>query len=113
MLTKDDFKPEERDGVVARMVLDGGLAICKLCGAGESELDEPCPYHPDYRRQAKVLISRGDDFQEGEIGVVLKNTYPEKYDYLLALPSKTKIPYKRLFYFFEHEIQLMEKENGN
>ena len=26
--------------VLARLVLDGGLSICKLCGAGEVELDD-------------------------------------------------------------------------
>lgn len=42
----EDFRhmsgQEMEDDWTARMVLDGGLAICKVCGEGEAGLDKPC-----------------------------------------------------------------------
>ena len=44
--TEEDFKHitgEELDNnKLARMVLDGGLAVCKVCGEFEAGLDNPC-----------------------------------------------------------------------
>jgi len=39
-----DFTQEEieRDNQLARLVIDGGLGICKKCGASEIELEKPC-----------------------------------------------------------------------
>lgn len=39
-----DFTDEEYDSrnTLAVLVIDGGLSVCKLCGAAESQLDEPC-----------------------------------------------------------------------
>ena len=40
LFTAADFTNEEWErGGLARMVIDGGLGICKFCGAGEIELD--------------------------------------------------------------------------
>lgn len=42
----DDFKhmsgEEMEDNMTARLVLDGGLGICKVCGEYEAGLDKPC-----------------------------------------------------------------------
>lgn len=42
LYTTADFTEEEyqRRNQLAVMVIDGGLGICKRCGAGESELDD-------------------------------------------------------------------------
>lgn len=39
-----DFTDEEyySGNTIAVLVIDGGLSVCKLCGAAESQLDEPC-----------------------------------------------------------------------
>lgn len=46
LFTSQDFKhmsgQEQEDNWTARMVLDGGLSICKVCGEGESGLEKPC-----------------------------------------------------------------------
>ena len=39
MYTRADFTDEElENNNLARMVVEGGLDICKLCGGGESDL---------------------------------------------------------------------------
>ena len=40
----EDFTEEDyqNGNQIACLVIDGGLAICKVCGRGEAELDEPC-----------------------------------------------------------------------
>ncbi|AUO79484.1 hypothetical protein BSP10_081 [Bacillus phage BSP10] len=46
LYTKEDFKDmtgeELESSYTAHLVLDGGLAICKICGEGEAGLDNPC-----------------------------------------------------------------------
>ncbi|QZA70237.1 hypothetical protein 278BB001_86 [Bacillus phage 278BB001] len=46
LYTKEDFKDmtgeELESSYTAHLVLDGGLAICKVCGEGEAGLDNPC-----------------------------------------------------------------------
>jgi len=46
LYTSEDFKhmsgQEMEESWVARMVLEGGLSICKICGEGEAGLDNPC-----------------------------------------------------------------------
>lgn len=46
LYTKEDFKDmtgeELGSSYTAHLVLDGGLAICKICGEGEAGLDNPC-----------------------------------------------------------------------
>lgn len=39
-----DFTNEEvdRGNALAKAVIDGGLSICKKCGAGEAELEKVC-----------------------------------------------------------------------
>lgn len=39
LYTREDFTDEElENNNLARMVVEGGLDICKLCGGGESDL---------------------------------------------------------------------------
>ena len=42
LLRPEDFTNEDyvEDRSVARLVVDGGLGICRRCGAGESQLDD-------------------------------------------------------------------------
>ena len=35
-------KEYEEGSGFARLIIDGGLAVCKVCGAAEIELDESC-----------------------------------------------------------------------
>lgn len=47
-----DFR-HEPDGVISKLVIEGGLGICRNCGAGEAELDEaPC--------RARSVVTHGD-----------------------------------------------------
>lgn len=43
-----DFTPEERDRncPLYRNVVEGGLAVCKICGDYEAGLDDPCKGRP-------------------------------------------------------------------
>ena len=44
LYTAADFTNEEieRGGALVNAVIDGGLGVCKKCGAAEIELDKPC-----------------------------------------------------------------------
>jgi hypothetical protein len=44
LYTEDDFSDEEIDSkkTLAVQVVEYGLSICKKCGKGESELNQPC-----------------------------------------------------------------------
>jgi len=48
LYTDTDFTDEEcdRGNPLARLVVDGGLAICKKCGKGEADLETPCHVGP-------------------------------------------------------------------
>jgi hypothetical protein len=60
LYTPSDFTDEqyyEYRGV-ARMVIDGGLGICKVCGAGESQLDD-YPTCAEYFNTTQNEVSEG------------------------------------------------------
>ena len=46
LYTREDFKnigdEELENNRTAKLVLDGGLSICKVCGEYEAGLDTPC-----------------------------------------------------------------------
>ncbi len=49
-------------------------------------------------------------WKAGEIGVVIENTYPEKYDVMVKLPDvKTEdgTMFKRELYFYENEVRVL------
>jgi len=52
--TAADFTDEEidRENVIAKLVIEGGLQICKRCGAAEIELDQ-YPTCAEYRRRPR------------------------------------------------------------
>jgi hypothetical protein len=70
----------------------------------------------------KAKILRDDPsrrFKAGEIGEVVKNDFPEKYDYLIKLSGTVRIDNFlgcgvtdtiRKYYFYADEIELIEEE---
>lgn len=76
--------------------------------------------------KAKILINDlSGRFSEGEIGEVLENDFSEKYDFKIDLGvQEVSIPSdaapflrnlthrRRIYYFYEDEIELMEEHSG-
>lgn len=70
--------------------------------------------------KAKILIDDPSGrFKAGEIGEVLKNNFPLKYDYLVRLSGKVfvdnflglgPIDAIREFYFYADEVDLIEEQ---
>lgn len=72
----------------------------------------------------KAKILRDDligRFKAGEIGEVLQNNFPEKYDYLIRLSGidhvddflgRGPIDAIRDYYFYADEVELLEEEKG-
>jgi hypothetical protein len=68
--------------------------------------------------KAKIIIDDPSGrFKIGEIGEVLKNDFPLKYDYLVRLPGSVyvdnflgggPINIIREFYFYANEVELVE-----
>ncbi|MFU1607355.1 hypothetical protein ACM25O_13300 [Sulfitobacter pontiacus] len=68
-----DFSNEEYErGGIAKMVIDGGLGICKSCGAGEAELDEFATCR-DYNQHRKAEREREQAKSRGQFWVQLQD----------------------------------------
>jgi hypothetical protein len=59
LYTPDDFTSEEyyRGNVLAIAVIDGGLGVCKSCGAAEVQLDD-FPTCKEYRIHKKQEMEK-------------------------------------------------------
>lgn len=57
LYTDKDFTVEEvqRGNHLAKMVVEWGLSVCKICGAAECELENPC------RAILRVASDMGED----------------------------------------------------
>lgn len=58
----------------------------------------------------KVRINIDDTFnrwKKGEIGTVLENTYPEKYDYLVEIADKRYPSGYKQFFFYQDEVEIL------
>lgn len=58
----------------------------------------------------RVVALRSDGigrWKAGERGVLIENTYPEKYDYMVRFSpvSEDGHTYRREFYFFKDEVE--------
>ncbi len=76
LYTADDFKgksyEELENNKTYELVVDGGLAICKICGEFEAGLDKPC------KQKAKVINDfeyEGKNFKKNELYEVKVHPY--------------------------------------
>lgn len=63
-----DFKDEqyERPGSLARLVIDGGMAICKVCGGAEGSLPTTCPgFRLSWAQEEAIYKGRLDFTEDG------------------------------------------------
>ena len=67
----------------------------------------------------EILINDASGrFQKGEIGAVIENTFPEKYDYFVELPGICdmsilglgEIP--RQYFFYAHEVKMASQKKA-
>ena len=65
--------------------------------------------------RAEILIDDiAERFHKGEIGLVLENDFPEKYNYKILLSGTIelerpfKVSMRRVFYFFSKEVKLLD-----
>lgn len=58
-LTHEDFRPDKYDSYRYRLAVEGGLAICKVCGLAEGALTTDCP--------ETSASNRSDDIYSGKI----------------------------------------------
>lgn len=67
---KHDYEKHEDhatdpDGVLCRLVCDGGLSICKICGGAEGSLTTDCPGVVMTTEQGDAVYAGRLDYQGG------------------------------------------------
>jgi len=79
--TAADFMDADPDSWGVRNIVEGGLAVCKVCGGGEGSLTTDCPGEKiPYEKDQRVYAGK-IDYREGQGWVPEKNPTNQAWEY--------------------------------